>query len=58
MTCICTLQVEISRAPRGPDGADLWFSSLAVPAWPRRCGNAGMPTWVRHRPHHAAGQVR
>ncbi|MBS2533304.1 hypothetical protein KGQ20_11015 [Catenulispora sp. NF23] len=31
LTCNCTLQVEIRHAPCGPDAANLWLSSLAVP---------------------------
>lgn len=31
LICICTLQVEISHAPHGPDAANLWLSSLAEP---------------------------
>lgn len=31
MTCANAFQVEISRAPRGLDAANLWFSSLADP---------------------------
>jgi hypothetical protein len=31
MTCMNTIQVEIRRAPRGLDAANLWAGSLALP---------------------------
>lgn len=30
-TCVNTLDIEIRRAPRGLDAANLWVNSLAVP---------------------------
>ena len=45
LTCICTLQVEISHAPHGPDAANLWLSSLAVPGLAEKvleCRHAGL----------------